>query len=127
MGPSSAPGPGRGRAEGPCGGGAGWGMADTQELVVSRDGAVATLWLNRPEKRNAVTFEMWQGIADLCGQLAADDTVRVLIVRGTGDHFCAGADITELGQPDGETYHATNKAADDALAGFPKPTIALIT
>jgi enoyl-CoA hydratase/carnithine racemase len=100
---------------------------DAAELLVTREGGIATLWLNRPAKRNAVTFAMWQGIADVCTALADDPDARVLVVRGVGDHFCAGADIATLGQPDAATYAATNEAADSALARFPKPTIAFIT
>ncbi|MCB1006205.1 MAG: enoyl-CoA hydratase/isomerase family protein [Acidimicrobiales bacterium] len=96
-----------------------------EPLAVTRDGAVATLWLNRPAKRNAVTQAMWSGIATVCAQLGADPTVRVLVVRGTGEHFCAGADIAELSSLDDRTeYNAVNRAADDALAAFPRPTIA---
>ena len=62
----------------------------TEPLVVTHDGPIATLWLNRPEKRNAVTKAMWEGIAALCADLATDRNVRVLVVRGAGDHFCAG-------------------------------------
>jgi len=97
----------------------------TEPLVVTRDGPIATLWLNRPEKRNAVTKAMWEGIATTCGALAADRTVRVLVVRGTGDHFSAGADIGELEVGDA-TYAAANAGADRALGSFPKPTIAFI-
>ena len=42
----------------------------TEPLVVTHDGPIATLWLNRPEKRNAVTKAMWEGIAALCADLA---------------------------------------------------------
>jgi len=101
-----------------------------EPLAVTRDGAVATLWLNRPAKRNAVALAMWQGIARLLGELAADPAVRVLVVRGAGDHFCAGADIAELavlGEPaSGTSYRTANRAAEDALARFPKPSIALV-
>lgn len=96
---------------------------DEGDLVVRTDGAVATLWLNRPDKRNAVTFEMWQGIGEACRRLAADDAVGALVVRGAGGHFCAGADIGGLSAPG---YAAANAAAEDALVGFPKPTIALV-
>jgi enoyl-CoA hydratase/carnithine racemase len=94
-------------------------------LVVTREGRVATLWLNRPAKRNAVTYEMWQGIARTCDELAADPSVRVLVVRGVGGHFCAGADIGDVAERGGEVYFVT-QAADRALAAFPKPTIAFI-
>lgn len=97
------------------------------ELVVTRRGSVATLWLNRPAKRNAVTYTMWNGIAQICDELATDAEVRLLVVRGAGEHFCAGADIAGLGDVDPATYQAANEAADAALAAFPKPTLAHIT
>ncbi len=96
-------------------------------LRVEVDGAVATLWLDRPEKRNAVTYEMWVGIAEACARLADDPSVRLMVVRGVGDHFCAGADIGGLGAVPVEEYRAANVAADEALAAFPKPSIAVIT
>ncbi len=96
------------------------------ELRVTRAEGVATLWLNRPAKRNAVTYDMWCGIASTCTELAADETVRVLVVRGTGEHFCAGADIGQLATVDTAEYHAANEAADEALAAFPKPTVAFV-
>lgn len=88
---------------------------------------VATLWINRPDKRNAITYDMWRGIATSCRQLAADPTVRLLVVRGAGDHFSAGADISGLGDPAPADYRAANEAAHDAIASFPKPTLAFIT
>jgi enoyl-CoA hydratase/carnithine racemase len=95
-------------------------------LVVARDGAVATLWLNRPAKRNAVTRAMWVGISEVCAALAADTTVRVLVVRGAGGHFCGGADIGDLDAGDA-SYGRANAEAEAALATFPKPTIAFVT
>jgi enoyl-CoA hydratase/carnithine racemase len=95
-------------------------------LYVTHDGSVATLWLNRPAKRNAVTYEMWRTIPDVCTQLGDDPSVRVLVVRGVGDHFCAGADIADLDRPSPAEYGAANRAAEDALATFPKPTVAFI-
>lgn len=99
-------------------------LPDAGDLAVSTDEGVATLWLNRPAKRNAVTYEMWQGIADACARLAGDPEVRTLVVRGAGEHFCAGADIGGLG---GRDYARANEAADTALATFPVPTIAVVT
>ena len=97
----------------------------SEPLVVTHDGPIATLWLNRPEKRNAVNQAMWDGIATLCAALTADPAVRVLVLRGTGDHFCAGADISELEGSDA-SYRRANAAAEEALAAFPKPTIAFV-
>ena len=98
-----------------------------EPVAVTCDGAVATLWLNRPAKRNAVTHAMWSQIAAACPDLGADPAVRVLVVRGVGDHFCAGADIAELGTVDPGAYSAATRSAEDALASFPKPTIAFVT
>ncbi|MGH9133041.1 MAG: enoyl-CoA hydratase/isomerase family protein [Ilumatobacteraceae bacterium] len=99
------------------------------DVEVTRDGAIATMWLNRPAKRNAITIDMWQAIAEHCSVLADDAAVRVLVVRGTGDHFCAGADIGALGTGDDDddgARLAANRAASVALATFPKPTIAFV-
>lgn len=102
-------------------------MAPDEVSVDVDDRGVATLWLNRPAKRNAVTYEMWQAIAEHGRALAGDGAVRVLVVRGRGDHFCAGANIGSLGDRPRAVYSEANQAADDALAEFPKPTIAFIT
>lgn len=95
-------------------------------LRVEVDGPIATLVLDRPAKRNAVTYEMWLGIGAACDRLAGDPGVRLLVVRGEGEHFCAGADIGGLGAVPIEVYRAANAAADEALAAFPKPSVAVI-
>jgi len=96
-------------------------------LAVAIDDGVATLWLRRPEKRNAVTYDMWLGIAEQCRRLAADPAVRLLVVRGEGEHFCAGADIAGMATAEPGEYGRANSAAEAALAAFPKPTLAAIT
>jgi len=100
---------------------------DVAGLRVEIADGIATLWLDRPAKRNAVTYDMWNGIAAHSERLAADDSVRLLVVRGVGDHFCAGADIASMSDVAGGAYRRANEAADAALAGFPKPSIAVIT
>lgn len=97
------------------------------DLFVTREDGVATLWLNRPAKRNALTYDMWRGIGDLCRELADDAEVRMLVLRGVGDHFCAGADIGGLTEMPLRDYHRANRHADESLATFPKPTLAYIT
>lgn len=97
------------------------------EIAVTISHGIATLSLNRQAKRNAVTYDMWLAIAEHCGALASDPAVRLLVVRGEGDHFCAGADIAGLAHADPRAYQRANAAADQALASFPKPTIAVIT
>jgi 1,4-dihydroxy-2-naphthoyl-CoA synthase len=104
---------------------------DTGELqnlnvLVEIDGPVATLTLNRPDKRNAVRMNMWASIDAQVSLLAANTDIRLLIVRGAGEHFCAGADISELTNGPGGEYSRVNWNAEEALANFPAPTIAVI-
>ena len=100
--------------------------ATDREIVVEHDGPVATIWLNRPAKRNAMTIAMWAAVGEAARDLATDDTVRVLVVRGAVDAFCAGADISGLRDEGGVSYAEVNAAAEQALAAFPKPTVAFI-
>jgi enoyl-CoA hydratase/carnithine racemase len=69
---------------------------------------------------------MWVAIAHHCRRLADDRSVRMLVVRGVGAHFCAGADIAEFGNHHRD-YQQVNETAEGALAAFPKPTIAVVT
>ena len=102
-----------------------------EPLLVTRDGAVAVLTIDRPDKRNAMTAEMWAALPGLLGTLAGDTEVRVLVVTGAGPSFCAGADISGLlggADPDDPMADVRrhNLAAQAALRTFPKPTIAMI-
>jgi enoyl-CoA hydratase/carnithine racemase len=104
---------------------------DTDELVrVTRDGSVATIWLNRPGKRNAMTYSMWSSLEEAALELGADPSVRVVVLRGAGPHFCAGADITEVlvsRAADERSFSDVVAAAELALAELPKPTMAFIS
>jgi 2-(1,2-epoxy-1,2-dihydrophenyl)acetyl-CoA isomerase len=62
-------------------------------LVVQRDDARLTLRLDRPDKRNAVDDEMLLGLIAALEAAATDDSLRVIVLEGAGEHFCAGADI----------------------------------
>lgn len=100
-----------------------------ETLRLERRGELAELVLNRPHKRNAFTQAMWADLPGLLDSLAAD--CRVLVVRGAGDAFASGADISEFAEvyatPErGEAYSRQIAAALDALAAFPHPTIAMI-
>jgi enoyl-CoA hydratase/carnithine racemase len=95
-------------------------------VLVSVDGPVATLTLNRPDKRNAVRMSMWAAINAHITALVEDPEIRILVVKGAGDHFCAGADISELTNGPGGEYARVNWNAEEALANFPGPTIAMI-
>jgi len=66
-------------------------------ILLSREGAVATVVLNRPEKLNALTKAMWQRLGEVIAALSSDDTVRCVIVRGAGEKsFSPGNDIAEF-------------------------------
>lgn len=100
-------------------------------LTVERDGAVAVLTINRPEKRNAMSAAMWAALPRVLGELAEDRGVRVLVVTGAGPSFCAGADIGDLlsgADPDDPMadVRRDNLAAQAALRSFPHPTVASI-
>jgi enoyl-CoA hydratase/carnithine racemase len=98
-------------------------------LSVDQSGVVATLMIENTGKRNALPAELWQQFDPLLAALAADSSVKVLIVRGAGDDFSAGADIRELDRilhaPTGHDGGFLTEG-EDALARFPKPTIAAI-
>jgi enoyl-CoA hydratase/carnithine racemase len=103
----------------------------TEPLAVSRDGHVAVLTIDRPEKRNAMTAQMWAALPGVLEGPAGDPDVRVLVVTGTGPSFCAGADISDLlsgADPDDPMadVRRDNLAAQAALRDFPKPTVAMI-
>jgi enoyl-CoA hydratase/carnithine racemase len=101
----------------------------TDDLRVTVDGSVGTITLHRAAKRNAVTYDMWVALGAACHQLAHDARVRVVVLRGEGDHFCAGADITELlaERPAGVPgFMDVNMAAEHALSTLPKPVVAVV-
>lgn len=73
-----------------------------RDLVVRREGGVAWLVLNRPEKRNALSAEMSWGLARVLRLLSDDPTVRACVITGEGSAFCAGGDVSTFpvrGQP----------------------------
>ncbi|MFI6649272.1 enoyl-CoA hydratase/isomerase family protein [Streptomyces sp. NPDC050529] len=86
---------------------------------------VATVVISNPAKRNAMTAAMWQSLPVLLEGLAADPSVRALVLTGAGDTFCAGADISSLRDPSGSPQGLA-VAAEEALAAFPRPTLAAV-
>lgn len=101
----------------------------TTGVRVSLDGAVGTIVLDRPDKRNAVDHAMWTALGAACDRLAAEDDVRVVVLRGAGEHFCAGADINDLlaaRTRDELPFLEVNMSAEHALSTLAKPTVAAI-
>ncbi len=67
-------------------------------VLCERHGATLVIRLNRPERRNAFDLEVRQGIAEAVYEARDDDTVRAVIITGTGDVFCAGGDLKSLSE-----------------------------
>ena len=106
-------------------------VTGTATLRVEQLGAVATIVIDNPRRRNALTQDMWQQFGPLLDQLASDHSVKVVVVRGAGGTFSAGADISDLKailhDPDSGAHNGGSvTAGENALASFPKPTIAAI-
>ncbi|WP_172382808.1 enoyl-CoA hydratase/isomerase family protein [Streptomyces sp. MNP-20] len=86
---------------------------------------VATVVIDHPAKRNAMTADMWRALPPLLDALAADPAVRALVLTGAGDTFCAGADISSLRAEPGRPQELA-VLAEEALAAFAKPTLAAV-
>ena len=93
---------------------------------------VATVTLNRPALNNAYNAEFLHALIDTCRRLASDPQVRVVVIRGNGAHFQAGADLTwlrALANMDAAANHAASTATAEAMRGLnemAKPTVALV-
>lgn len=101
-------------------------------IRLERDGAVATLVLNRPDKHNAMTLAMWDLLPALLEDVASDVGIKALVLRGAGESaFSSGADIGEFARiyetPSlGEDLAQTVDQALSRLQGLAKPTVAMI-
>jgi enoyl-CoA hydratase/carnithine racemase len=99
--------------------------------IYDTDGPVATLTFNRPEARNAMTWEMYDDLVAACERVDSDDAVRVLVFRGAGGKaFVAGTDIAQFqnfkNRDDGVKYEERLDGVLDRLERVTKPTIALV-
>lgn len=77
-------------------------MSEANGLLVETTGGMLRLTLDRPEKRNAIDDTMMLGLIDALDAANRDESVRAILLSGTGDHFCSGADIVARNQPTGE-------------------------
>jgi enoyl-CoA hydratase len=104
----------------------------TKNIELERAGNVATIRLARPEKLNALTADMWRGLRAAFETIAADEVVRVVVLRGAGGRaFCVGADIgefeeTRAGKTQATAYAELVHASVKAVQDCPHPTIAAI-
>lgn len=98
-------------------------------VLVEREGAVATIRFNRPEVLNALNVAMAEAFAAACRDLAGDDSVRVVVLRGNGKAFMAGGDLQALRAHPADTVNALIPPVHEAvrlLAAMPKPVLASV-
>ena len=101
-------------------------------LTLTIDNQIATILINRPHARNAITYDMWCQLPELLAQVANIPDTRVLLIRGAGDEaFSAGGDISEFEQHRSNREQATNynskvTIALEKLCSFSAPTIAVV-
>ena len=104
----------------------------TDRILARKEGPVGWLVFNNPERRNAVSLEMWQAIAVALDDFSSDSSVRAVLLTGAGDKaFASGADISqfEKHRADAESvqrYDQISGAAMQRLRNLDKPTIAMI-
>ena len=100
-----------------------------ETILVEREGRVAILTINRPDKLNALNEQVRNDMLEILGQIETDDSVGVVVVTGAGEKsFIAGADIGEFAgrTPFDQRQAMRSPRIFDVMAGFPKPVIAMI-
>ena len=104
----------------------------TPKMLAEVNDGIGWITFNAPEKRNAMSLDMWQGLGEILGKLQEEKSLRVLILKGAGDAaFVSGADISEFeekrsSQRDRDAYEAAFDDALDKLANFATPVVAMI-
>ncbi len=104
----------------------------SEPILVQRDGRVATIVLNRPERLNALDLASWRRLAGVAAELDAVEDLRCIVIRGAGEKaFAAGADISAFAREratveQARVYGEAMHAALAAVAGCRHPTMAMI-
>ena len=107
-------------------------MVETDKMLARKESGVGYLIFNNPERRNAVSLDMWEAATRMLEAFARDSDVRVVVVTGAGGKaFVSGADISRFGDERATEqaiahYNAAVDKANTAFHEFPKPTIAMI-
>jgi enoyl-CoA hydratase len=107
-------------------------MIQTDKMLSRKEGPVGTLVFNNPERRNAVSLEMWQAAAEILDDFLTDDAIHVVVLAGAGGKaFVSGADISKFESERSDEqaiarYNAAVERANSTIYNFPKPTIAMI-
>jgi len=98
-------------------------------IEVTHSNGIATVLLNRPDKLNALSQEMYQELGEHFRTLGSDDNVRAVVIRGAGRAFCAGGDVVSMGNYDvvaGRQRSAVHKQMVLSLHNLEKPVIAAV-
>lgn len=106
-------------------------VSDFESLIYEREGHVATITLNRPEKLNAMSWTMFTEIKDAFDLAARDPEVRCVVVAGAGSAFCSGADLTDAENLVASPFELKDRMRTIhqivlSVANCPKPTIAKV-
>ncbi|MEQ8654082.1 MAG: enoyl-CoA hydratase/isomerase family protein [Kiloniellales bacterium] len=106
-------------------------MSEDNELLYRIEDGIGWITLNRPQARNALTFGMYERLAEICRTVGDDTAVKVLVISGAGEKaFAAGTDIAQFRAfktaEDAEGYEGRIDAVLSAVERCPKPTIAAI-
>lgn len=86
-----------------------------RSIELEQEGSILTLWLNRPESRNAMSLNMVKAIQQVFKTIQDDISIRAVILRGKNGHFCAGGDIKDMAQLRGE---ATSVGSNQPYVDF---------
>ncbi|HEY5598231.1 MAG TPA: enoyl-CoA hydratase/isomerase family protein [Kiloniellales bacterium] len=103
-----------------------------EDLLYEISDAIGWVTFNRPDQRNALTFAMYEGLAEICSSAPSDGSVKAIVIRGAGGRaFAAGTDMAQFrafNEPeDGWGYEARMDHVLDRIERCPVPTIAAIT
>ncbi|HEU0195798.1 MAG TPA: enoyl-CoA hydratase-related protein, partial [Nevskiaceae bacterium] len=111
----------------------------TQDILAAISGSVATITLNRPDRRNALSMPMLEGLAKLLADFEIDDGVAVVVLTGAGSGFCAGGDVKSFKEQGGVAGHsdtldrrlidrqrASQRATVGKLYTYAKPVVAAL-
>lgn len=102
--------------------------SDGQPVLLSRNGPVATVTLNRPRRKNAIDDVMWAALSEALSAVRSDEAVGAVVIEGAGGDFCAGADITGA-QAERHPVARMRSINDVAMLvhEMPKPVVAKVT
>jgi enoyl-CoA hydratase/carnithine racemase len=104
----------------------------TERIIARRDGAIGWLVFNNPERRNAVSLDMWEAIPRVLDDFGADPAIRVVVLTGAGEKaFVSGADISQFEKERSNAeavkrYDEIGERAQSRLAAYEKPLLAMI-